>query len=70
MNYEDAILSKVPFTLTNDEWDRIPSAMKGKIRGDYNPGHMPGRFMGCNTIRLKKKTLIEGIDFKIEYSLI
>ena len=70
MDFEDALLRKIPFILTEDEWNRMPDTMKGRIEGDYNPGHMSGRFLGSRTLRLKKKTLIEGLDFAIEYSLI
>jgi len=70
MGFEEQLLRRIPFVITDDEYMGLPEAMRGQIRGDFNPGHMPGRFLGNRTIRLSKKTLIEGIDFEIEYSLI
>lgn len=70
MTAAEKLLAKVPFTLTQSEWDRIPSRMKGMIKGDYNPGHMPGQMLGSKTLRVANRVLIEGMDFEIEYSLI
>ena len=70
MGFEEQLLMRVPFVITDDEYMSLPEAMRGQIRGDFNPRHMPGRFLGNRTIRLSKKTLIEGIDFEIEYSFI
>lgn len=70
MDIEEQLLKRIPFVITDDEYMSLPEAMRGQIKGDYNPRRMPGRFLGNRTIRLSKKTLIEGIDFEIEYSLI
>lgn len=70
MTAEEKLLARVPFVLTEDEWARIPSRMKGVIRGDYNPGHQPGHMLGSKTLKVANRMLIEGMDFEIEYSLI
>jgi hypothetical protein len=70
MDIEEQLLRRIPFVITDDEYMSLPEAMRGEIKGDYNLRRMPGRFLGHKTIRLSKKTLIEGIDFEIEYSLI
>ena len=70
MTPTEKLLQKVPFTLTDSEWGSIPDNMKGRIRGDYNPGRLPGIMVGNRTLKVGKKMLIEGIDFTIEYSLI
>ena len=51
---------------TRQQWDGFDRAKKGRITHDYNPGHLPGHFLGLRTLQLGKRRIVEGLDFVVE----
>ena len=66
--------------LTESQWDGVRAERKGRITHDYNPGRLPGRGVGLNTILLGVdgpdgefslvKEFVEGFDFVIDGHII
>ena len=51
---------------TKSQWDGFDDAQKGRVTHDFNPGRLPGQFVGLRTLRAGGRRMVEGLDFVVE----
>lgn len=55
---------------TESQWRELDDSKKGRITHEYASKGRTPRYKGSKTLMAQRRMLVEGIDFRIDYSLI